>query len=221
MSKYTGPVCRGSWALGTACKRCERCIDTKPSEKQDMGVVTTADREAATGILYCAVPNSFTADGQYKLDMELVAQVFRDYRLASQADQGAEIARLKLDIAAQECLQDSAYKAGLAAGWNFAQDDDNDGFQRARSSTAHIAELKRIRAARQALTSQANGLDPLADLGGPLQSRRDFVEHWRGVVADHGGHTMVANANTVRRLVHIIDALATHPQPSQKGEGDE
>lgn len=27
---YTGVVCRGSWALGTACGRCERCIDTKP-----------------------------------------------------------------------------------------------------------------------------------------------------------------------------------------------
>lgn len=26
----SGPVCRGSWALGTACRRCERCLATKP-----------------------------------------------------------------------------------------------------------------------------------------------------------------------------------------------
>lgn len=30
MSKYLKPVCRGSWALGTACGKCERCLDTKP-----------------------------------------------------------------------------------------------------------------------------------------------------------------------------------------------
>lgn len=27
MNDYKGIVCRGSLALGTACKRCERCID--------------------------------------------------------------------------------------------------------------------------------------------------------------------------------------------------
>lgn len=30
MSDYSGPVCRGSWALGTACGKCERCLETKP-----------------------------------------------------------------------------------------------------------------------------------------------------------------------------------------------
>lgn len=61
------------------------------------------------------------------------------------------VACLKLDVAAQECLQDSAYKAGLAAGWNFAHSDDEAGFQRARSSTEHVAELRRIRAERTAI----------------------------------------------------------------------
>lgn len=30
MPKYERPVCRGSWTLGTACGRCERCAETKP-----------------------------------------------------------------------------------------------------------------------------------------------------------------------------------------------
>ena len=30
MAKYERPVCRGCWALGTACGRCERCAETKP-----------------------------------------------------------------------------------------------------------------------------------------------------------------------------------------------
>lgn len=28
MSDYKDPVCRGSWALGSACGRCERCKET-------------------------------------------------------------------------------------------------------------------------------------------------------------------------------------------------
>jgi hypothetical protein len=28
--KYKGVVCRGSWLLGSNCKTCERCVDTKP-----------------------------------------------------------------------------------------------------------------------------------------------------------------------------------------------
>ena len=32
MSAYAGPVCRGCWALGTACGRCERCRATAPKE---------------------------------------------------------------------------------------------------------------------------------------------------------------------------------------------
>lgn len=28
---YKNAVCRGAWALGTACGSCERCIDTKPT----------------------------------------------------------------------------------------------------------------------------------------------------------------------------------------------
>jgi hypothetical protein len=27
---YSDAVCRGSWVLGTACGKCQRCLDTKP-----------------------------------------------------------------------------------------------------------------------------------------------------------------------------------------------
>jgi hypothetical protein len=29
---YKGPTCRGCWALGTACGKCERCLATKPAD---------------------------------------------------------------------------------------------------------------------------------------------------------------------------------------------
>lgn len=64
-----------------------------------------------------------------------------------------EVERLKLDLAAQECLQDSAYKAGVKLGWNLCVSDDEAGYQRVMAGTEHIAELKRVRQQRQALAS--------------------------------------------------------------------
>lgn len=63
----------------------------------------------------------------------------------------AEIERLRLDVEKEQALQDSAYKAGLKAGWNLCVNDDHEGYAKATESTEHIAELKRIREARAAL----------------------------------------------------------------------
>lgn len=68
-------------------------------------------------------------------------------------EQAGEIERLKLDLEAQECLQDSAYKAGVKHGWNLCVNDEEDGYQRIANNTEHIAELRRIRADRAALQS--------------------------------------------------------------------
>ncbi|EPR09804.1 hypothetical protein M527_06660 [Sphingobium indicum IP26] len=67
-----------------------------------------------------------------------------------------EIKRLRLDLAAQECLQDSAYKAGVKHGWNLCVADDEDGYQHIANGTEHIAELKRIREARTALEGRGS-----------------------------------------------------------------
>lgn len=42
---YRNPVCRGAWALGTACGRCERCIATKPTTNPETAGVEHADAE--------------------------------------------------------------------------------------------------------------------------------------------------------------------------------
>lgn len=68
-------------------------------------------------------------------------------------EQAGEEKRLKLDLEAQECLQDSAYKAGVQHGWNLCINDDEDGYQRIANNTEHIAELRRIRADRTTLAA--------------------------------------------------------------------
>lgn len=54
--------------------------------------------------------------------------------------------------------------------------------------------------------------DPLADIGS-LQSRRAFVEQWRNTLNGRG-HDMIANRNTIRRFVRIVDALTSPQVPS-------
>lgn len=38
--KYQRPVCRGSWALGSACGKCERCEETRPQQPAPRPVPT-------------------------------------------------------------------------------------------------------------------------------------------------------------------------------------
>ena len=71
----------------------------------------------------------------------------------------AEIERLRLDLEAKDCLADSQYKAGVKHGWNLCATDDEAGYQRVMASTEHIAELRRIRAARQALKEHPRNAD--------------------------------------------------------------
>jgi len=65
----------------------------------------------------------------------------------------AEVERLKLDLQAKDCLQDSAYQAGMKHGWNCAVSGDRDAYDTAISSE-HIAELRRVNEARAALQPQ-------------------------------------------------------------------
>ena len=65
-----------------------------------------------------------------------------------------EVERLRLDVRAQECLQDSAYKAGFKAGWNAGIIQDEDTYTSATRYTDHIEELRKVKAARAALAGE-------------------------------------------------------------------
>lgn len=76
-------------------------------------------------------------------------QAFRELRTTLAAQQ-ARIEALELDLRARDCLQDSAYQAGMKHGWNCAITDDRAAYD-ASMSSEHIAELRRINEARAAL----------------------------------------------------------------------
>lgn len=63
----------------------------------------------------------------------------------------ARIAELEIDVAIQDCLATSQYNAGVGVGWNLGVRDDPAGLIRAREGTEHLAELKRLKAARAAI----------------------------------------------------------------------
>lgn len=153
----------------------------------------------------------------------------RSYALAAEpVGLREENARLKLDVAAQECLQDSAYKAGLAAGWNFAQDDDNDGFQRARSSTEHVAELKRIRSEREALDTvgRREVIKTFPEDTVNVQSRYVIVHQLRASADIQDAQTKAETkwadtsdrAELMRKAANTIEALATPARTDDAGQ---
>lgn len=115
--------------------------------------VTQMDRDAAAKLLGGAAPDGLVEGRKDSLSL---VQDFAAHRRAAtittQPDpRDAEIERLRLDVEKEQALQDSAYRAGLKAGWNMCVNDDHDGYAKATESTEHIAELRRIREARAAL----------------------------------------------------------------------
>lgn len=71
----------------------------------------------------------------------------RDRLAAENAALEAQVGALRLQLDQKDALYDSGFQAGVKLGWNFGVSGDEAGFQAATSSTEHVAELKRIRAA--------------------------------------------------------------------------
>jgi len=78
MTKYKNSVCRGSWALGTACGKCERCKETDPSfvnmffsktvrPTKGSGIPLTADQVAG---LIAEALNGYNHESLGKISVE-------------------------------------------------------------------------------------------------------------------------------------------------------
>lgn len=83
-------------------------------------------------------------------DDYLVQCFAKAIREANRRGAERERERLKLDLQAKDCLQVSAYHAGMKHGWNCAISGDMAAYD-AAISTEHIAELRSVNEARDAL----------------------------------------------------------------------
>lgn len=103
---YNKPVCRGSWVLGTACGRCERCEDARPGKplpvapnpqeggkhtpgtwewtRSDGELTALVARHPEGGGAYVISPGSQCDDDRVRVDLWLDVSV-ADARLLSAA----------------------------------------------------------------------------------------------------------------------------------------
>lgn len=120
--------------------------------------------------------SEFERNGAVVYDRPLGCSTMPLYAHPPVSDAAGEVERLKLDVRAQECLQDSAYKAGVKLGWNLCVNDDEAGYQRVTSGTEHIAELKSIRTERAALAQPpaAEPVNEIAKLREALEAEDNY-----------------------------------------------
>lgn len=79
---------------------------------------------------------------------------YDDLTARAVAEAADRIEALQAEVALHECLNVSAYRAGMKAGWNYCDANDLEGYQRAMEGTEHIAELKRLRQALKGSTDE-------------------------------------------------------------------
>lgn len=62
-TEFTAPVCRGSWVLGTACRKCERCLAEAHRFEPKVGVPPTlATLADDPGVIWQPLPTLEVVD---------------------------------------------------------------------------------------------------------------------------------------------------------------
>jgi hypothetical protein len=145
-------IIAGTIGLGLACwaqrREIERISERSGAFLEDAFVF----REALRAIAAMETPR---ANATVKRMAKTARAALEGLNIDAQATRIAglelEVSRLKLDVATQEALQASAYRAGMKHGWNCCDAHADEAYRQAMQGTEHIAELKRIREARATL----------------------------------------------------------------------
>lgn len=172
---YKSTVCRGSYALGTACGKCEKCVEQKEqfAAKQSVNAALNTPSSALKEIRELK-------ERVAELSLELDEARHHRHELASTWRDRAEKAEAKLAQVEQERdearnrlnhrkLHDApAYKAGFRAGIEAAKgigiqyiSDDLEGFY------ADLAALSPTDTVRQAALHPLQGIVDNYEKGGP------------------------------------------------------
>lgn len=125
-AKFSGPVCRGSWSLGTACGKCERCKATCPTDTQAPDVVVMEADIVATADLFEAMHDKAAAWAVRSVGLcgtvhHATAEFLARHRLSTQSAMQARIEKLEAAVNDNQATL-LAIKADCAARIEWEED---------------------------------------------------------------------------------------------------
>lgn len=119
-AKFSGPVCRGSWSLGTACGKCERCKATCPTDTQAPDVVVMEADIVATADLFEAMHDKAAAWAVRSVGLcgtvhHATAEFLARHRLSTQSAMQARIEKMEAALRVGEKFLNACNSAWAAS----------------------------------------------------------------------------------------------------------